>query len=117
MKRFIKFWSQIWTLPLGFFLFYLSPYIIHYFDETAETMTIGQLQKVIFVVAGILVIDGMGWLLISLNFPALYSKYKRRYNNQIGLDQLTAWEQRKYLLCLLAIYLFVGAILALAAAV
>lgn len=116
-KKLIKFWSQLWTIPLGLCMFYFSPIIIHYIDETAEVLTIGQLQKIIFVIAGMFIVDGLIWMIMWLNFPALYETYKKNYGGSEGLNQLSPWEKRKYILFLLAIYSFTAVGLALAAAI
>lgn len=114
ITKFIKFWSQIWTIPIGLLMFYFSPYLIHYLDETAEVLTIGQIQKIIFVIAGLFIVDGLVWMLIWLNFPALYNTYKNNYGHIEGLNQLTPWEKRKYILSLLALYFFAEVFIALA---
>lgn len=114
--KFLKFWSNFWGAPLGLAIYYFSPYLIHWFDPTAETLTLGQVQKFTFVIAGMFIIDGIAWLFISLNFPGIFKKYKSNFNTQVQTTELTAWEQRKYMLALLALYYASACILALAAA-
>ena len=113
---YLKFWSNFWTAPLGLLIYYISPYIIHYYDPTAETLTIGQLQKFTFVIAGMFVLDGLAWFIIALNFPGIFKKYKANFNTQIQTQELTPWQQRKYMLALLALYYASACMLALAAA-
>jgi hypothetical protein len=112
----LKFWSNFWTAPLGVLIYYISPYIIHYYDPTAETLTLGQLQKFTFIIAVMFLLDGLVWFIISLNFPGIFKKYRSNFNTHIQTTELTPWEQRKYMLALLAIYYFAGCMLALAAA-
>jgi len=112
----LKFWSTFWTTPVGLMLFYISPYVIHQLDPTAEVLTIGQLQKIVFVIAGMFIIDGLVWFMLNLNFPTIFNRYKNNYGTGTSFSQLTTWEQRKYLLCLLCIYFFAAVGLAIAAA-
>jgi uncharacterized sodium:solute symporter family permease YidK len=97
-------------------IYYFSPYLIHLIDETAETLTLGQMQKFTFVIAGMFVLDGLVWLIIALNFPSIFNAYRSNYNKHAQKSELTPWEQRKYMLALLAIYYLSACILALTAA-
>ena len=112
----LKFWSNFWSAPLGLLIYYFSPYWIHSIDPTAETLTLGQLQKFTFVIAGMFVFDGLAWLMIYLNFPGIFKKYRMNFNTQIQSQELTPWEQRKYMLALLALYFGAMCMLALTAA-
>lgn len=115
--KFLKFWSAFWTTPVGIILFYFSPFAIHYLDPTAEVLTIGQIQKIIFVIAGMFIVDGLVWFMIYLNFPGIFKQYRQNYGTVVQAIKLTEWEQRKYLLSLLCIYFFAAVFLAIAAAI
>lgn len=118
MKKLInwlRFYSNLWMTPVGLLIFYYSPQFIHVLDPTAEVLTVGQYQKIIFVIAGIVVFEGLVQLMMAFNYPSLYRAYKNNYN-QNKLNELTAWEIRKYSLAVRCIYYLALSALVIAAA-
>lgn len=72
VKSFLKRWNELLTIPLGFLLWFYSPAFLRWLDPTAAMFDAGIFQLILFAIIGALILGGVNWLIIKLNFPGIY---------------------------------------------
>lgn len=108
IKRQIRLWPDVWSVPLVLILFYISPYLLTALDPTAATFDLGVLQIIILVTVAAMVFSSLAFGALRWNFPTLFRFYSRSTFKE-QFEKLSAWEKQK----LFASY-FLGFLLALA---
>ena len=64
--------NEFWGIPLGILLFWAAPPLLRVIDSTAGTFDLGILHALLWGIAAFMVIKGLVWLLLWLDFPELY---------------------------------------------
>ena len=64
--------NEFWGIPLGLLLFWAAPPLLRLIDSTAGTFDLGILHALLWGVAAFMVVKGVVWLLLWLDFPELY---------------------------------------------
>lgn len=110
MKKLFKFlsdWHEIITIPIAVVIFYVSGYVIRFFDSTSGLFDSGIWQTPIISIVKVLVYSAATWLLIKFTFPGLYNyldnKIEENFTNNI--TNLTEWERSKIALWLFSLFL------------
>ena len=65
--------NEYWGIPLGLLLFIVAPRALRWCDPTAGAYDAGVLHAAVFAVAAFMILKGVTWLLIRLDFPELYT--------------------------------------------
>ncbi|MGM0587070.1 MAG: hypothetical protein ACQETE_01530 [Bacteroidota bacterium] len=66
-------WNELVIAPVTIFLWWLSDPLIRLIDPTAATFDMGLIQAIIIAFVFMVVIRGLNWLMLLINFPGLYS--------------------------------------------
>lgn len=108
----IKEWKEeFWSIPLAFLLFFISPYILRWFDPTAGVYDAGVLQIILFASISLLVFNGLAWLGVKIVFPEVFEYFQLKFKDEFT-NKLTSWERAK--LSLFVFSLFLAALVLLA---
>lgn len=113
-KKFVRFivrWNEIITIPTGFALFYFTPMLLRMADPTSAGYDLGILHAIIFAIAAMCIISGFTFLLIKINFPAVFKFIDEVFeehfyqNSSINSTNLTTYQKCVLSLSLFAVYL------------
>jgi hypothetical protein len=74
--NFLKLWPELFSIPLGLFVFYTSPVFIRWIDPFAATFDVGVLQNIVFAIVALLFFNAAVFLGMKFNFPGVYNWYK-----------------------------------------
>lgn len=116
MKTVLKFlivWNELWTLPLAFILWWLSPYLLHIIDPTAGTYDAGIFQVILFTIVQFMIYHALAWIFLKITFPGVYKylddKIESKINENPGMAfpdrHYTEWQKAKLSLFVFALYL------------
>ena len=116
MKPILKFlliWNELWTLPLAFILWWMSPYLLHMVDPTAGTYDSGIFQVILFTIIQFMVYHAVAWIMLKITFPGIYRHIDEVLEKKItetpGMAypdrHYTEWQKAKLSLFLFALYL------------
>lgn len=95
-KRFISNWNEIITIPLALVLWYLSPTFLRWLDPTAATFDSGVLQNYLLAAIGLLLFNGVAWLIVKLTFPGIYRYLDSHMENAVeNSPTITAVSERE----------------------
>lgn len=111
MINFFKRYNELYLLPMALLLWWISPSIIHYFDETAATYDLAVFQKLIYGLITFSFCSFNAWIALKITFPQVFKYLTEDFDNEFNLTQ-TLWEKQKLSLALFALYLL-GLLLAM----
>ena len=115
----INLWPEFWSIGLGTFLWFNVPWLLYTIDRESGAFPTGEIQRIIFGVIALAIINGAVFLGIRFNFPRLYKGYKNDEvleKNEEGVEvktkiNLTQWQESILYVCLYLGLMLVGAIL------
>ncbi len=70
--RFLRAYSEFWSIPMALVLFVGTPPLLRLYDPTAAGYDPGVLQSVTFALAALLLAKGSVWMMLALDFPDVY---------------------------------------------
>ena len=111
MKNPLRLWPELLALPAALTLYWISPFIIRVIDPTAGQYDGAVLQKLVYCVVGILVLNVVAWLGIRFNFKALFHFYSTSYSTDF--KSLSSWQKFCLLFACYLAYMLLGVIILL----
>ena len=109
----LKEWKEeLWSIPVAFLVFFLSPYFLRWIDPTAGTYDAGIFQIILFAVICLLVFNGLAWLGIKVVFPEVFKWFQGEFSKDFNSSEITKWQRIKISLCLYLAFLFALVVLA-----
>ncbi len=111
MIKYLKRYNELLLLPLALLLWWISPVIIHHFDETAATYDLAVFQKLIYGLITFSFCSFNAWIALRITFPSVFKYLTEDFDNDFNLTQPLC-EKQKLSLALFALYLL-GLLLAM----
>lgn len=104
--KFFKTWNELLLGPLGILVWLISPWLIREIDPTAATFDFAVFQKIIFALVAFCVFSFSSWMLIRIQFPAVFRYLANQFDQDFdSLNQTQICERLKLSLFVLAYYL------------